>query len=184
MHRVHWLSADWKSGWGLGFSISRQDDRTFVGHAGWIGGYRSQLTMLPDDKIAVIVLTNADDADAGYFARQILGIMLPSLKRATAASLQVSIADPGWDKYAGRYVDDWWHETEILQMNGRLYMYDYQYPPEDSPRKSLIELSAEGPQTFRMTGENGNGELVIFEMDPENKVVKVKVGENFIYPKK
>ncbi|HEX9615690.1 MAG TPA: serine hydrolase domain-containing protein, partial [Bacteroidota bacterium] len=184
MRRMHWLNPDWKSGWGLGFSINRQDDRTVVGHAGWIGGYRSQLTLLPDDKIGVIVLTNADDADASYFADQILSMMLPSLKRATASSMQVSIADPGWAKYSGNYVDAWWRETEILQMNGRLFMYDYLYPPEDNPRKNLIELSAEGPHTFRMSGENGNGELVIFEMDSENRVIKVKVGENFIYPKK
>ena len=184
MHRVHWLNPDWKSGWGLGFRINRQDDRTVVGHAGWIGGYRSELIMLPDDKIAVIVMTNAADDDAGYFARQILSMMLSSLKRATAPSMQVSIADPGWEKYSGKYADAWWHETEILQMNGRLVMYDYLYPPEDNPRKSIIDLTPEGPHTFRMTGGNENGELVIFEMDSENKVTKVKMGENFLYPRK
>ena len=33
-----------------------------------------------------------------------------------------------------------------------------------------------------MTGENGNGELLIFEMDSNDRVKRVKVGENFIYP--
>jgi D-alanyl-D-alanine carboxypeptidase len=183
MRRVQWLNPDWESGWGLGFTIWRQDQRTVVGHSGWVNGYRSQISILPDEKIAVIVLANADDADAAYFARQILTMMLPSLRRATAPSLDVSIADPSWARYTGRYQDPWWFETEIMIMNGKLVMYDFTYPPEDNPRRRLIELTPEGPNTFRMSGENGNGELVIFEMDSGNKVVKVKVGENFIYPK-
>jgi len=183
MHRIQWLSPDWESGWGLGFAVWKQDQRTVVGHSGWVNGYRSQISLLPDEKIAVIVLTNADDADASYFARQILTMMLPSLRRAAAPSLDVSIADPSWARYTGKYQDPWWFETEILIMNGRLVMYEHNYPPEDNPRRRLVELSPEGPNTFRMTGENGNGELVIFEMDSGNKVVKVKVGENFIYPK-
>lgn len=183
MQRVHWLNPDWESGWGLGFSVWKQDQRTIVGHAGWVNGYRSHLAFLPDEKIAVIVLANADDADAGYFARQILSTMLPSLRRATAPSLDVSIAEASWARYVGRYQDPWFFETEIMIMNGKLLMYDLSYPPEDNPRRRLVELTPEGPNTFRMTGENGNGELVIFEMDSGNKVVKVKVGENFIYPR-
>ncbi len=184
MHRVQWLNPNWKSGWGLGFSVWRKEEKTVVGHSGWIGGYRSQLSFLPEDKIAVIVLTNADDGDAGYFAEQILSIMLPYIKRATAPSMAVSIADAGWQKYTGKFSDPWSFETEILQVNGKLMMYDYSYPPEDDPRRRLVELTPEGPNTFRMTGENGDGELVIFEMDSANKVAKVKVGENFLYPKK
>jgi CubicO group peptidase (beta-lactamase class C family) len=184
MHRVHWLNPSWKGGWGLGFSIWREDEKTMVGHSGWVGGYRSQLSFLPDEKIAVIVLTNADDADAGYFAEHILAMMLPYIKRATAPSMAVTIADPGWGKYVGKFQDPWSYETEILQMNGKLVMYDYSYPPEDDPRRALVELTPEGPNIFRMAGDNGNGELVIFEMDAANKVTKVKVGENFLYPKK
>ena len=34
-----------------------------------------------------------------------------------------------------------------------------------------------------MTGENGNGELVVFEVGSDGKVKRVKTGENYIYPK-
>jgi hypothetical protein len=34
-----------------------------------------------------------------------------------------------------------------------------------------------------MDGPNGNGEKVVFIMDDNDKVEKVKVGENYIYPK-
>ncbi|MEX1140409.1 MAG: serine hydrolase domain-containing protein [Bacteroidota bacterium] len=184
MHRVQWLNPTWNGGWGLGFDVTRKGEKTVVGHGGWIRGYRSQLSLLPEDKIAVIVLTNADDADAGYFADHILSMMLPYIKRATAGSMTVSIVDPGWVKYTGKYEDPWSYEYEILQVNGRLVLYGHNYPPEDDPRRLLVELTPEGPNTFRMIGGNEDGELIIFEMDSGNKVAKVKIGENFIYPKK
>jgi len=62
-------------------------------------------------------------------------------------------------------------------------MYDHSYPPEDNPRANLVELIPLGQHTFRMAGENGNGELVVFEME-DNAVVRVKVGENYLYPRK
>ena len=34
MQRVHWLQPDWKSGWGLGWGVSRRDDKTRIGHGG------------------------------------------------------------------------------------------------------------------------------------------------------
>src|SRR5262249_8558685 len=41
MHRVHWLQPDWKSGWGLGFSVVHTGDRDLVGHGGWVAGYQT-----------------------------------------------------------------------------------------------------------------------------------------------
>ncbi|MEW5902656.1 MAG: hypothetical protein AB1715_14410, partial [Acidobacteriota bacterium] len=74
-------------------------------------------------------------------------------------------------------------DTEIMIVEGKLVMYDFNYPPETSPEGSLTELTPEGKHTFRMTGENGNGELVVFELGSDGKVKRVKIGENYIYPK-
>jgi hypothetical protein len=35
-----------------------------------------------------------------------------------------------------------------------------------------------------MTGEDGNGELVIFERNPDRSIKRVKATENFMYPAK
>lgn len=183
MRRIQWLNPDWKSGYGLGFSTWRENDRTVVGHSGWVGGYRSQLSFLPDEKLAVIVLTNSDDGDPSFFANHVLSLMLPPVQRASARSVEVSIPLPAWTAYVGNYQDAWWFETQVLMMNGRLMMYDHSYPPEENPRMNLVELTPVGEHTFRMTGANGNGELVVFEMEG-NAVVRVKVGENFLHPKK
>ena len=58
------------------------------------------------------------------------------------------------------------------------------YPPDDDPAGGIVELLPEGKNRFRMSGKNGNGECVIFEMDAHERVTRVKVGENYIYPKK
>src|SRR6476620_11535305 len=32
MHRIQWLRPDWRSGWGLGFSVRRVGDQVRIGH--------------------------------------------------------------------------------------------------------------------------------------------------------
>ncbi len=183
MQRMQRLDPDWKSGYGLGFALWRTDERTVVGHSGGVPGYRSQLAFLPLEKVAVIVLTNSDDGEPEFFADQILSTMLLPIQRATARSIDVSIPDAEWNLYVGSYQDARWFETRVVILNGRLMMYNHSYPPEENPRSNLVELAPLGGGAFRMSGENGNGEIVAFEME-NNAVLRVKVGENYLYPKK
>ncbi len=69
-------------------------------------------------------------------------------------------------------------------MKGKLALYDYNYPPEEDPAGNVAELTPEGNNTFRMSGDDGSGDLVVFELGPDGKVLRVKIGENFKYPKK
>jgi CubicO group peptidase (beta-lactamase class C family) len=54
MHRVHWVDPDFETTWGLGFSVWRSGGKTFVGHGGSCPGYRSQLLIKSDDRIATV----------------------------------------------------------------------------------------------------------------------------------
>jgi len=38
------------------------------------------------------------------------------------------------------------------------------------------------PGVFRQDTDEGNGELVTFEVDAKGKVVRIKTGENYVYP--
>ena len=184
MHRVHWLEPNWKSAQGLGFWINRMDERTIVGHGGWVGGYRTQIGFCSDEKIGVIVLTNADDGDPEFFLEQAFKIVAPAILKAAKPPSKPTEADPSWQIYLGRYEDPANFDTEIMIVDGKLVMYGFNYPPETNPEGSLTELTPERKHTFRMTGENGDGELVVFELGPDGKVKRVKTGENYIYPKK
>jgi CubicO group peptidase (beta-lactamase class C family) len=184
MHRVQWLQPSWKSGWGLGFSINKSGERLTFGHAGWVAGHRSQLTVSPAEKVAVIVMTNADDGEPAMYASRLLAMLAPAIARATEKPKVEPVADSTWSIYVGRYTDPSGWDSEVLIHNGQLTLYDHRYPPEEDPQGSIVNLTPEGSHTFRMTGENGNGELVRFEVSPDGAVRRVKVGENYITPKR
>lgn len=183
MQRVHWLQPSWRSGRGLGFSVWQMDEHTVVGHGGWVAGNRTQIAFVPKNKVGVIVLTNADDGDPWFYADKLLTMFLPLIAKLTAPETPAAEADPAWQAYLGMYADPWWFDTEVLIFENKLMMNGYSFPPEDDPAGEMVELVPEGEHTFRMSGQNGNGELVVFEMDGQGKVIRVKTGENYIYPK-
>jgi len=181
MRRVHWLRADWSSGRGLGFGVWRQGDRTLVGHGGWVAGYRTQIAFDPAAKIGVIVLTNSDEEGPGAYVRQAFEMLAPAIESAAAADAEAT-RPLGLDRYVGTYHDLSGWLTDVLVLEGQLVMYGHDYPPTSDPKGEIVELTPEGEHTFRMTGENGNGELVVFEVEPDSSVARVKVGANYIFP--
>ncbi len=182
MQRVHWLQPSWTSGWGLGFSIRKYGSRTLVGHGGWVAGNRTQIYFCAKEKIGVIVMSNAEDGSPSMFACRIFDVVVPAINKAVKLEPKVAKADPMWNKYVGKYQDPTKWEYLVMIMNNELVLYGFDYPPEDNPESSIIKLTPEGEHCFRMTGENGNGELLIFEMDEKGKVKRIKKGENYIYP--
>mgnify|MGYP005855895051 CR=1 FL=1 len=132
MQRVHWLQPSWKSGQGQGLAIDQLGERTIVGHEGWVGGYRTQIGFCPDEKIGVIVLTNADDGDPGFFLEQIFSIVSPAILKAAKPPAKPTEPDPSWQIYLGRYEDPANFDTEIMIVGGKLVMYGFNYPPVPS----------------------------------------------------
>ena len=182
MQRVHWLRPSWTSGWGLGFSIRKHGSRTLVGHGGWVAGNRTQIYFCTKEKIGVVVMSNCEDGSPSMFARKIFDVIVPSIKDALKPKTEKTQPDPSWQKYVGKYQDPTNWESLIMILNDELVLYGFDYPPEDNPENAIIKLTPEGKHTFRMTGENGDGELLIFEMDIKGNVKRIKKGENYIYP--
>ena len=54
------------SHYGLGVQVGERDGHRLVYHSGEVGGFVAQNTILPDDKIAVAVLTNQEAAGAAH----------------------------------------------------------------------------------------------------------------------
>jgi len=62
--------------YGLGVSVGMQSDRRTISHGGEVSGFTAQNTVFPDDRTAVIVLTNQDAARAsGEIARRIASML-------------------------------------------------------------------------------------------------------------
>jgi hypothetical protein len=114
---------------------------------------------------------------------QNLRVVGPAILKASAPEPVPRVPDPAWGSYLGLYTDPAMWDVEVMLLDGRLYLYNHDYPPEDSARGALVELAPVGPKTFRMTGEDASGDIVVFETGSDGRVTRVKVGENFMFPK-
>lgn len=164
MHRARFVYPSFTGGRGLGFAVSRRDERNYVTHAGWIGGHRADLVVDPARRLAVVALTNADDANPALFSRKALDLFGAAIDATVAAPVKPKVADPNWSRYLGRYTDPWGWEYEALVLDGGLVLYEHNYPPEEEPGDAVNALTPApdaGPDAFRM----GDGELVVFEME-------------------
>ncbi|MBN1291316.1 MAG: serine hydrolase [Candidatus Latescibacteria bacterium] len=182
MQRVQWLLPNWQSGWGLGFSINHTADRDLIGHGGHVAGYTTQIKISPEEKIGVIVMTNADDGNPGIYVDKVFEWVAPAVVKAVKPPDQVAKEEMSWSMYVGKYRDSW-ADYEILIYNGKLTLI---YPDELDPKASMLTLVPVSEHTFKVGGE-GYGELgepVVFELKSDGTVERMKVGENYVYPLK
>ena len=182
MHRIHWLRPDWKSGAGIGFAITRANERTVIGHGGSLAGYRTQISFSPEEKLGVIVLTNSDDGNPGSYVNQIFNVLAPALKKANPAIAKAAQADPEWNKYVGKYRSPW-GDSEVLIVNNELVMID---PTSENPMETMVRLVAQGNNRFKITTDNQNyggavGEIVSFELGVAGKLTRMKTGESYTF---
>ncbi len=75
--------------YGLGVDVTMFSDHRLLSHGGEVSGFTTQNNVFPDDKLAVVVLTNQDAARAsGNLARQISTILFTSNDAATQAKTE------------------------------------------------------------------------------------------------
>ena len=71
--------------YGLGLSVFTQNGRRVLEHSGEVGGFVAENIVLPDDKIAIAVLTNQEASSAaGSIARAVGKLLLSSAEAAHA----------------------------------------------------------------------------------------------------
>ncbi|MFC2165957.1 serine hydrolase domain-containing protein, partial [Acidobacteriota bacterium] len=137
MHRVHWVDPDWKTTWGLGFSITRKNDKTIVGHGGYCPGYRTQLMMYPKEKIAVIVMTNALDVNPSSYAANIFALVAPEITKAVKTPGEAKASPPELEKFVGRYQRGLDSERYVLIKEGELITFSL---PNTNPNEAIMKL--------------------------------------------
>jgi CubicO group peptidase (beta-lactamase class C family) len=79
--------------YGMGWVIDRRGGKLFTWYDGEIAGYRAMNALLPDDHVAVIVLTNADSFHGGHIAdpRTIAARILDIVAPPTRANLDNAV---------------------------------------------------------------------------------------------
>jgi CubicO group peptidase (beta-lactamase class C family) len=166
MYRVHWAEPDFETLWGLGFAIQRRDGKVFVGHGGSCPGYRTHLLLLPDEKVATVVMANAQAVSVNAWAQRLYDIVGPAVKAAREGA-KASVPDD-LRRYAGTYsVFPWGGEVAVLPWKDGLAMIDL---PTDEPVKEMLKLKKTGEHRFRRVRKDETlGEEIVFEMAADGR---------------
>ena len=134
------------AGYGLGWSIADYKGKMRVGHTGGYSGMLSQVTLIPDDKLGIVVLTNGmkgglmramTDYTIATFLKQapkdFSAEQLSAAKQRIAADTRIADREKArvsgtrpsvpLEKYAGVYYADVYGNIEIKKEGDRLRMY-------------------------------------------------------------
>lgn len=180
MHRVHWVDPDFDATWGLGFSVWRADNETFVGHGGSCPGFRTQLVIKPDERVAVVVMANAQGVDTGRFAARIYDLVAPALKAALKAADGDDAPkppDPALVPYLGHYASGFAGEVAVVRWEDGLATLGL---PTFNPGQALSKLRQTGTHTFRRIRKDETlGEELVFEMGPDGRAARIVWHSNF-----
>jgi CubicO group peptidase (beta-lactamase class C family) len=180
MQRVHWVHSDWKSGWGLGFNIVHTGARELIGHGGGYPGYTTATYISPEEKVGVIVFTNA--ADAQPYVGDPLSIIDRAFKWIGPAITKALVGtpvpepEPDWKDFEGIYRTRW-ADIHILSYEGKLILI---YPTSPNPEETALTLEPVSQDTFKLEGK-GYGELgepVVFQKNNTGYTKSVRIGEN------
>jgi len=167
MQRVQFMDPDWKTSWGLGFTVSHRGDQTYVGHGGDCPGYHTTLQLRPATETAVIaMLTGADHP--GAYAQAAFDLLD---KRKAFKFKGDPPAAVDLEAYAGRYGGQPWSaETLVTPWAGGLAMVSL---PSTKPADELTLLKPKGGDLFRRVRDDGTeADEIRFERDGAGKVVR------------
>ncbi|MCL4671673.1 MAG: beta-lactamase family protein [Sphingomonadaceae bacterium] len=170
MHRVHYITPDRETSWGLGFAAYQMDGRNMVGHGGSCPGYRSTLMIDPASETAIAVAMNAMD-DPGVYARG-LGALLANRLTATAYPAPEG-APLDLASYSGIYGGQpWGPDSVILPWAGGLAWAEL---ATGDPMGDLTRLKPLGGDRFRvMTGKGEERDVITFVRDGSGAVTAVE----------
>jgi CubicO group peptidase (beta-lactamase class C family) len=168
MQRIHWAEPDLEPTWGLGFALWREGERSFAGHGGSCPGYRTELLVQADDRVAIAFLANAQGVPARAYAQRLYDLVAPAVRSAVKEPGKAKASEPGLLLYAGTYDDwPWGGETIVRPWEDGLAMIAV---PTMQPLKEMVKLKQAGEHRFRrMRKDESLAEEFLFEIGPDGR---------------
>lgn len=177
MHRVHWVDPDFETTWGLGFSVWRSDNKTFVGHGGSCPGYRTQLLMKTDERIAAVFMANALGVNSQQYAQRMYDIVAPAINTALKEPEKKETSSSDLEKYTGTYDTSFGGEVAVVAWEKGLAILNL---PTMDPMRGLTKLRKTGEHTFRrVRKDEALGEPVVFEMGSDGRATRILWHSNY-----
>src|SRR5262245_6839583 len=177
MHRVRVLENNWTQGNAIGFAVRKAGDKVYVSHGGSYPGYQTNTMLWIDGKVAVIVLTNADDANPAAIATELMNSVGQAVAKAFAKPPAAPAWDPSWSRFAGLYRGRG-GDSRVVELNKRLVVVGGNSANLDSP----IQLEPAGNGLFRYIASAGGGpvgEIVRF-VEENGRVTRMITGDSYV----
>jgi CubicO group peptidase (beta-lactamase class C family) len=178
MQRVHWVDPDWKTTWGLGFSVVKRDDTTWARHGGGCPGYYTEFGVLPKEELGIVVLTNAIGSNHALYARKAAAVLAPAVKAASKGAEDLSERNPEFERYVGVYDTVWGREGVVRWKDGlaAVWLSSRAIDPEEW----IAPLQHVEGHVFRRvrTDDESLGEEWVFEVNEDGQVISVTVHSN------
>jgi serine beta-lactamase-like protein LACTB len=140
-----------KTGFGLGFMLADFEGHLRVGHGGAIYGFSTELAMLPDKKLGVVVIANKDVTNR--VTTRLADLTLRSLLAVQdrgpfpESNEQKPLTRSEARNFAGKYGEDSPHE--LIELSGKLYHLP--------PNGGLLSEVRKSGSDYVLAGSLGNG---------------------------
>jgi len=177
MHRVRVLESNWTQGNAIGFAVRKAGDKVYVSHGGSYPGYQTNTMLWLDGRVAVIVLTNADDANPAAIATELMNTVGHAVAKAIARPPATPTWDPSWSRFAGLYRGRG-GDSRVVEVNKRLVMVASTTTNLDNP----VQLEPIGNGRFRYVAPVGGGpvgEIVRF-VEENGRVTRMITGDSYV----
>ena len=173
MQRIQWTRKDQKEHYGLGFEICDNEKIELVGHGGGFQGFITRIAMDKDNKIGVVVLTNAIDGPAINIANGIFEIF--KFFKDNKITYRKNSKNKGFNGYDGLFTNRF-GEIRLVNINNNLLGFT---PMSNSPMAVTYKLKPLRNDKFKITETDDFdylGETVEFIKNKKGTVVGVKFG--------
>lgn len=174
MQTAQWTRDSLSSARGLGFSVTSRNGERIASHGGWIAGHRTHFIVVPERRVAVVALVNADDISPSFFASQVLEVLGGADSTESNGEAFPTLVD-----LEGTYSDPWAWYYEVMVLDGELYFYEHSYPPSREALSSLTHLEAVDGGGFVFGSAR---DPVRFERDDRGAVVRVLRRSDYLFP--
>ena len=176
MHRVRVLENNWTQGNAIGFAVRKAGDRIYVSHGGSYPGYQTNTMLWPDGKVAVIVLTNADDGGPAALATELMNTVGLAVAKVIKPKEPV-VWDPSWSRFAGLYRGRG-GDSRVVEMNKRLVIVSATSANLDN----VVQLEPIGDGQFRYMATAGGGPVgeVVRFVEENGRVTRMITGDSFV----
>ena len=165
MHKIYWFD-DVK--YGLGFRILDFDNETWVGHGGSCPGYRSELLINPDKKIAYSVMINSGGTSPSKYIKGIHEILS---KAKTLKGTEIN----KFKELTGSYnTQPWVGETYVQSWGDHIALVSL---PSDEPYLRLYR-NIDNDLFKRVLANNKLGEELEILRDNDNNIIGYKTHQN------